>query len=318
MTGMRSQRGVALITGLLIVSLATVAAVSFATQQQLDIRRTGNLIDGDEAWTYATAGEAWAKLILRKDFENSPETDNLNEAWAQPLPSIHLPGGYMVGRISDAQALFNLNNLVVQNRQNLAAVNQMQRLLILLKLDPNLIYPIIDWIDPDINATPPAGAEDDYYTGLAHPYRTANRYMGSASELRLVKGFNEKVYQRIAPYVTALPTTTPTLINVNTAPALILAVVANIDPKVAVALMQLRQDNPFKTTDEFQRALSDVAKVTPAQESAEGQPVFDVKTNYFNLTVETRIGYGRAALTSLVARTDADNIQVLQRTQGLS
>jgi general secretion pathway protein K len=142
--------------------------------------------------------------------------------------------------------------------------------------------------------------------------------MGSASELRLVKGFNEKVYQRIAPYVTALPTTTPTLINVNTAPAVILAVVANIDPNDAVALVQLRQDNPFKTTDEFQRVLSDVAKVTPAQEPAEGQPVFSVKTNYFNLTIETRIGYGRAALTSLIARADAANIQVLQRAQGLS
>ena len=44
------QRGVALITALLVVALATVAAVAMATRQQLDIRRTGNLLHGEQAY----------------------------------------------------------------------------------------------------------------------------------------------------------------------------------------------------------------------------------------------------------------------------
>src|SRR5215217_4270408 len=126
MNSPHKSQGVALITALLIVALATVAATSFATQQQLDIRRTGNLIDGDQAWAYAEGGEAWAKLILQRDTKDDQQansnpddqqansaTDDLTEPWAQPLPPIKLIGGYMIGRITDAQARLNLNNLVI-------------------------------------------------------------------------------------------------------------------------------------------------------------------------------------------------------------
>src|SRR5215208_3086523 len=135
MNSPHKSQGVALITALLIVALATVAATSFATQQQLDIRRTGNLIDGDQAWAYAEGGEAWAKLILQRDTKDDQQansnpddqqansnpddqqansaTDDLTEPWAQPLPPIKLVGGYMIGRITDAQARLNLNNLVI-------------------------------------------------------------------------------------------------------------------------------------------------------------------------------------------------------------
>ena len=42
------QRGVALVTALLVVSLATVAAVAMATRFQIDLRRTGNLLNGEQ------------------------------------------------------------------------------------------------------------------------------------------------------------------------------------------------------------------------------------------------------------------------------
>ena len=47
----RQQRGVALITALLITAIATIAAVAMASRQQIDIRRTGNIIDIDRAWS---------------------------------------------------------------------------------------------------------------------------------------------------------------------------------------------------------------------------------------------------------------------------
>lgn len=309
MKGPRSNRGVALVTALLIVSLATVAAVSFATQQHLDIRRTGNLIDGDQAWIYATGAEDWAKLILKRDAANS-EFDALTEAWAQILPPIDLPGGYMVGKINDAQARFNLNNLVSNNVVDQKALADLQRLLLLLGLDPSLAVAVADWLDPDINATPPDGAEDEYYAGLEHPYRTANRTMTSVSELRLVKGFDEKTYQKIAPFVTALPPPTP--INVNTAPAEVMATLSNnIDAELAIAIVKLRQENPFKTPQDFTTHPLILAAQVNAEDIA-------VASQYFEVNIETRIGYGRAALSSLIMRADQGDPKVIRRAQGLN
>lgn len=313
MTSPHNTRGVALVTALLVVSLATVAAVSFATQQQLDIRRTGNLIDGDQAWAYATGGEDWAALFLRRDLENrNSEIDHLGEVWAQNLPPIKLPGGYMIGKISDAQSRFNLNNLV-DDTGGAEAVLQFQRLLALLELGPNLVFPVVDWIDTNINPTQSEGAEDDYYSSLDRPYRTANRPMASASELRLVKGFNAKIYQKIAPYVTALPETTP--INVNTASTVVLATLGNgMRLEHGVSLVKLRQENPFKE-GEFEVKLEGVGGPTLSDDAKAN---IAVTTQYFDVYVETRIGYGRAALTSLLSRTDVSDIRLIRRAQGLN
>ena len=52
MTGITRQRGVAIITALLIVAIATTISISISTRLQLDVRRTGNVIAGDQAYLY--------------------------------------------------------------------------------------------------------------------------------------------------------------------------------------------------------------------------------------------------------------------------
>ena len=96
----RRQRGVALITALLVVSLATVAAVAMVTRLQVDMRRTGNLLNGEQAYAYAVAAESWAFVILRRDQEES-DFDSLGEDWASALPPIAVEGGFVNGRIED-------------------------------------------------------------------------------------------------------------------------------------------------------------------------------------------------------------------------
>ena len=75
------QRGVALVTALLVVSLATVAAVAMAVRFQLDMRRTANLLNGEQAYAYAVAAEDWAYVILRRDRKES-QHDSLDEDWS--------------------------------------------------------------------------------------------------------------------------------------------------------------------------------------------------------------------------------------------
>ena len=55
-----SQRGVALITAVLIVALATILAVSVGFKGYLDQRRTATTFALDQAFEVALGGEAWA------------------------------------------------------------------------------------------------------------------------------------------------------------------------------------------------------------------------------------------------------------------
>ncbi len=63
----RAQRGVALITAVLIVALATILAVNVVYRGMLDQRRAGTLFALDQAFEVALGAEAWAADVLQRD-----------------------------------------------------------------------------------------------------------------------------------------------------------------------------------------------------------------------------------------------------------
>ena len=64
---MKRQRGVALITVLLVVAIVTVVCAGMIARQQLSIRGTANQVQARQAWHYALGGEALAQSILRRE-----------------------------------------------------------------------------------------------------------------------------------------------------------------------------------------------------------------------------------------------------------
>ena len=104
------QAGVALITVLLIVFLASVTATSLATLQQLAIRRSTVLQHQQQAWLYTLGLEQWAMVILARDRQDN-KTDHPGEEWANLPLTLPVEGGELSGRLSDLQGCFNLNNL---------------------------------------------------------------------------------------------------------------------------------------------------------------------------------------------------------------
>lgn len=299
------QRGVALITALLVVSLATVIAVAMATRQHIDVRLTGNLVHGEQAYAYALSAEAWARVILRRD-ETQSDHDSLNEDWATALPPIAVEGGQVSGRIEDLQGRFNINNLAMQDgKDSEADVVYFRRLLEILQLEPSLTDALLDWIDADINVRFPNGAEDENYLLGSIPYRTANRLLVSTSELRLVAGFDQNAVRLLEPYVTALPQRT--LINVNTAsPVVLLAMNKDLTPSNVEALIAGRGETGYATVQAFmgQDALAGLEL---------GEQV-DVESAYFLVHTDVIVGEGQAHLESLVAR-DNGKTRVLSRTR---
>ncbi|WJW75224.1 type II secretion system minor pseudopilin GspK [Thiohalobacter sp. IOR34] len=304
--GLNRQRGVALLTAVLVVALATVAAVGMASRQQLDIRRSANLLQADQALAYALGVEDWARVVLRRDREEN-RVDHLGEDWARRLMPLAVEGGMLTGFVEDQQGRFNLNNLLVDGRPSEPDLAQFRRLLEQLDLDPGLALALLDWMDADLEPRFPGGAEDDLYLLRTPPYRAANRHLVSPSELRLVAGFDAAVVSRLAPYVTALPARTP--INVNTAPALVLqSLHPALTPADAEQLVEGRGDEGYASVDAFLRQEVFAGRTLDAGRLA-------VSSQYFLLRAEVQLGTARRRLESLLQR-DAKGLRCLLRSRG--
>jgi general secretion pathway protein K len=312
MTGDRRQNGVALVTALLVVSLATVAAVAMVTRQQVDMRRIGNLLNGEQAYAYAIAAESWAQVILRRDQEES-EYDSLGEDWATALPPIAVEGGFVNGHIEDLQGRFNINNLIEDEGEpadedfsvNEESLAYFRRLLDVLGLEQTLAPPLLDWLDADINTRFPDGAEDDTYLLAEPPYRAANRRMVSISELRLVKGFTPEVIAVLEPHVTALPEAT--VININTAtPAVLRALHQDLDDSDVERLIADRGEKGYEDIDTFLEH--------DALAGLDLEIDVDNTSDWFNVLTATRVGRGQVQLESLFRR-GIEKSQVISRVR---
>lgn len=302
------QRGVALITAILIVSICSILAVSMMFRTELDIRRAQNLISGDQAYLYTLGAESLAKVMLSRD-KKQGTIDHLQEPWALPIVGLPIEQGMISGTLTDQQGLFNVNNLVESGGVSLVDVQQFSRLLQLLGLSPTLAQGVVDWIDTDFTATIPSGAEDDFYLlDSKMPYRTPNRALKSVSELLLIKGFDAEIMAKLEPYICALPSRTT--INVNTAPALVLA---SLSPKVTLAvgenLVAHRIKNPF---DDISAFLAE-AKLAPTDVDA---AKLSFSTNYFLLRARASFDRSTARLVSLIHRKSASDFDVVMRSRG--
>jgi general secretion pathway protein K len=239
------QRGVALLTAVLVVAVGTIIAVNLMWEGTLDQRRTAAALAADQGLAYLHSAEAWAADILRQDLVDSPDSDHLGEIWATELPPMNVEGGVLAGQLEDLQGRFNLNNLVAPTGgADEAAMRQFERLLVMFELDPRLTDAVVDWLDPDNQPRFPSGAEDGVYAGADPPYRAANSYVTTPSELMAVAGFDREAYERLAPYVAALPP--GTTLNVNTASAPLLASLSDeIDLSTAASLIEQRGAGEF-------------------------------------------------------------------------
>ncbi len=316
-----SQKGVALITALLIVALATIISVNIATRLQLDVRRTSNMLSSEQAVQYVSAAENLLSLALyedRKDndtdYYGDPDEHSDRESWAD-LYEFPFENAMIRSQAVDLQACFNLNSLITKGTVNTIAQDRFKRLVAnvsnkaRLSLNGDLSQAIIDWIDDDngqAKTTIPDGAEDGYYMNLATPYRTANTPLQSVSELRLIKGFEDnKTFEAIAPLVCAFGV--PASINVNTAPEEVLNSLAdNVD---GAGIIERRTDDPFDDINEF-LGYKDLKKTIKETQG------LSVSTEYFLLKTEIQLGQSRTLMYSIFYRDDEGNARVIARSQG--
>ena len=290
---MRAQRGIAVITAILVVALVASAASFMAWQQQLWVRQVENLNAQAQSRAVVMAALQWARSALADDARRNT-VDHLDEGWAQPLTPLPVEGGELAGNVTDQQGLFNLNSLVRDGRTSATDLAVFRRLLELLELPPDLANAVVDWVDPDFEVSYPGGAEDMDYLGLKPPYRAGNRALTTVDGLARVKGFDAETLERLRPFVTALPIATP--VNVNTAPPEVLAaVVGDLPLDQARALADDRKGRPFKDVADFRARLPQgIAQVNDA--------VLAVASRYFLVAGHARFGRARVGYAALLER----------------
>lgn len=255
------QRGAAIITALLVVALAAILVSGLLWRQQVQIRRVENQRLRDQAQWAARSATDWTRFILRTAADVAP-VDYLGGVWAVPIAPTRISAilghgsdpelgdnTYVSGSIEDAQALYNLRNLIWSPapgvlQPNPSQLRHFQRLLQLLGLDSQLAAPAAQRLRAAmmsqvtrfqgipgaasgvVGATAPPtgngsfssrpGLQDDDDDSAGRPLPPLD-----LDWLLEVPGFTPETVARLRPFVTVLPL--PSTVNLNTAPPEVLA-----------------------------------------------------------------------------------------------
>lgn len=310
---MKTSRGVALLTALVLVAIAAVLAAAIGYRSALSARRAIGTFTAAQGLEYATGAEAIAAYALKQDALNTAhKDDSLDEDWAQPYGPTELDSGVTLeAYLEDMQGRFNINTLVTDTGvADTAAQKVFGRLLELTGLESKWNAMLVDWLDADVTVTLPDGAEDSSYAGLLPPYRTPNKRITSITELMALPGFGRERFEKLKPYIAALPG--KTTINVCTAPGLVLDALSDSQQEYSLdldALAKHRASGCFPSTNDLQTSLG-------ATQFDQVKSLLGQNSNFFRLHSWITIGSTQFTLYSLLQRKGGGSTRPILRTFG--
>jgi len=256
------ERGAALATVLVMVSVMSMLAISIVESARFGIQRTANQEQMDQSHWYLLGAEAYATSRINEYIEHADKSSLDTSEWFGQTLTLPLDQGAMQISVWDGDNCFNLNSLAEQaeNGPLIASEGGQARLSRLLELQGvlnarALAVSLSDWIDAD--TTPgPGGAEDDAYGGSTAAHLPPNRLVADPSELRFIKGFDASVVSRLASLVCVRPVAAATAISINTLrvdqASLLSAVIGRELPlPAAERVIRDRPRGGWKTVDQF-------------------------------------------------------------------
>jgi len=305
------QRGAALLTAMIIVTLIATLAAAMIWQQWRAVQiEAAERARTQAAWILSGALD-WAKLILRED-QRSGRPTALTEPWAVPLAESRLstflaadkdnnstaeddgPEAFLSGSIVDVQGRYNLRNLLTTQTAGQATT---------AKIDPNELATLERLCQTlGLDSSVPGRISKGLLDATAGTSTNAPLMPQSISQLTWL-GVDSATVQALEPYVVLLPVTTA--VNVNTAPReVLLAVIKGNDAATTERLLQVRQRTPFKTTAELQ---------TQAPSLDLSSTKLDVKSSYFEVTGRLRLADRILEERSLLQRLQNGQSVILER-----
>ena len=321
----KAQRGAALISAMLVVTLvATLASVALWQQWRHVEVESAERHRVQSSWLLNGALD-WSRLILREDAmagvagNAGGNADHLAEPWALPLKEAKLstflaqdqqlregdPEVFLSGQITDAQSRINLTNWLEASDGKVSAKLNEPMQLALVRL-----FNVLDLPRAELERLATTWRAAAQSARLSNPSMgQASQGMASGSALLPQQitqlqwlGLSPETVQRLSPYVTILPEVTP--VNLNTASAeVIYATVPGLELSAAQQFVQQRTRSHFSNLPDASKALG--GKTLEARWHTVGTRFFEV---WGRLRMEDRT----QEETALILR-DAGNVTFVWR-----
>ena len=292
----KAQRGAALISAMLVVTLvATLASVALWQQWRHVEVESAERHRVQSSWLLNGALD-WSRLILREDAMSGSvgsgggNSDHLAEPWALPLKEAKLstflaqdqqlregdPEVFLSGQITDAQSRINLTNWFEASDGKVSAKMNEPIQLALVRLFNVLDLPRAElerlafaWRTAAQSARVSSPALGQASQGTANG---ASLLPQQISQLQWL-GLSADTVQRLSAHVTILPEVTP--VNLNTASAeVIYAMVPGLDLAAAQQFVQQRTRAHFSNLTDASKALG--GKTLEARWHTVGTRFFEV------------------------------------------
>jgi general secretion pathway protein K len=310
------QRGAALLTAMIIVTLVATLASAMVWRQYRAVQiEAAERARAQASWILQGSLD-WARLILREDARADRDAqrrgelaiDHLGEVWAVPLAEARLstflaadknnaddgPEAFLSGSLQDAQSRYNLRHLLAG------------------KVVPPLEQKVLERLVVSAGAAPGTAALIISKLRSAYAVKGDSDGTGDKTDIPLQPknidqlawfGLSADTIERLSPLLTLLPIATP--VNLNTAPREVIAALFDgMDLASAERLVQARQAKPLskleETADFFPKGV-----VVAAERASVNSAFFIVNGR---LRLEERVLEER----SLVQRRDLE-IKVLDR-----
>ena len=271
----RNQQGIALMTVLLVMSLALLITAGMLRSHRLVLHSSAQQIHQLQMRTLAFAGESWAREHLRNLIRDPKVAVAAGQAWTRGQPQLRIDNGQIEVDIEDLAGRFNLSALLGKGPADAVLVQRWLRLQTLREVTPV-----------------PAST----LQGLS---------LSDISQLRQVPGVDARWLTRMQPWLALLGK--GGLLNINTAPATLLATLEGVTPDMARRLVAERPLQGYASVQDFTFVPALIGLGVQSQGLGIG-------SRWFRITTEVRLGQSRLRLESDVARNlETGKWHLLQR-----
>lgn len=212
------QRGMALITVLLVMALLTVLVASMLRSHQGMLGSVRQQIDASRLLQLTHAGERQALVQLKQQAATLLQVTHGGQPWAKAR-MLDLEQGQVRLRLEDLSGRFNIAALTARKNLDPVLLERWQRLCRALQIEA----PVLDSL--------------------------AGQRMLDPSQLRTLPGVDDDVMTRLRPWVVALPANAG--LNVNTALAQVLEGLEGVEASTARRLIGERPEEGFASVQQF-------------------------------------------------------------------
>ncbi len=277
-----AQSGVALLSVMLLVTVASVLSAQLMQQTSSALIEAGLSEQYRQAYWYSRAGETLGRQILNEDLRDAQNrlqasSDSHHDKWAQRFHDFELDDGMLNITIIDLQSRINLN--AMQGKAANSAEAALRALWSQQNLPSAQLEVLIDHLDK-------------------HRFH-------DVSELTALFDFDQRVITELHTLLVALPDSR-LAININTANEQVLrALLPNESAQQVRKLIEMRTADAFSSLDQL-----------PLSNYAPSSTKLDVKSEYFEVQAHAQFGKAHHYLRTRLHRTVDGDIRIIDRAEG--